>query len=147
LLGKLRKTLKNTSTTVKKHGEWTNMLQHCKIHMEKQRKVIVTLLSVQMLYCTLNIYLFTSTHPYVFSKCSLSTSPLSATFSEYNSIFYTGCSITPCSKTIFLQIFLIISLFHNSNPIKWFLMIGKDSSLRTNRYCRRQWQRPSLSAV
>jgi hypothetical protein len=29
---------------------------------------------------------------------------------------------------------LIISLFHNSNPRKWFLMIGKGSSLRTNRF-------------
>jgi hypothetical protein len=59
----------------------------------------------------------------------------------------TGCSITLCSKQIFWQIFSIILLFHNSKPRKWFLMIGKRSSLRTNRYCRRQQWRPSLSAV
>jgi hypothetical protein len=62
--------------------------RHGKIHMEKQKKIIVTLISVQIKYCTLNIYLFSSTHLYVFSKSSLSTSPLTATFSEYNCIFY-----------------------------------------------------------
>ncbi len=61
-------------------------------------------------------------------------------------LFRTGCSITLCSKTIFKQIFSIILLLHNSKPGKWFLMKGKDSSLRTNRYCRRQRRRPSLSA-
>jgi hypothetical protein len=37
---------------------------------------------------------------------------------------YTGCAVTPCSKQIFLQIFSIILLFHNSKPRKWFLPIG-----------------------
>ncbi len=36
----------------------------------------------------------------------------------------TGCAVTPCSKQIFLQIFSIILLFHNSKPGKWFLLIG-----------------------
>jgi hypothetical protein len=53
---------------------------------------------------------------------------------------HTGCAVTPCSKQIFSQIFSIILLFHNSKPGKWFLLIGWDSSLRTNRYCRRHWR-------
>jgi hypothetical protein len=39
----------------------------------------------------------------------------------------------------------VCMLFHNSKPRNWFQMMLKDSSLRTNRYSRYQWQQSSPS--
>jgi hypothetical protein len=54
---------------------------------------------------------------------------------------------TLCSKTNFLQIFWNNFRISSFKPRKWFKMMRKDSSLRTNLYSCRQCTRPSPSAV